>query len=408
MKFGFEAKQDKRFIPLLFAGDINVYSMARAFYEIYGIKPYVYGKYPAWPCKGSKIMNYTPNANADEQGVFFDIVNDFASHHSEDSVLLIGCGDSYVQLISGNMDKLPENVIAPYIPIDLMNDLINKEKFYEMCKDADIDHPETFVHRKEMGQDFKLPFEAPYIVKPANGIMYWKHPFEGQKKVFKENTKEDLFETLNAIYQSGYDDSVIIQDFVPGDDTYMRVLTSYSDKHGKVKLMSLGHVLLEEHTPHGIGNHAVIITEQNRELEERFRLLLEGMDYVGFSNFDIKYDKRDGKYKVFEINTRQGRSNYYVTAAGANLAQYVVEDYINDHPIDFKSVDKESLWMVVPKGVAFRYIKPLEYKEKMKELIRSGQAVNPLYYENDSGFLRRLSLFKSQLSHYYKFAKYMR
>ena len=106
---------------------------------------------------------------------------------------------------------------------------------------------------------------------------------------------------------------MIIQNFIPGDDTFMRVLTCYSDQTGKVRLMCLGHVLLEEHTPHGIGNHAVIITEHNKELEEQFQKLLDGMGYVGFSNFDIKFDQRDGKYKVFEINTRQGRSNYYVT-----------------------------------------------------------------------------------------------
>ena len=39
------------FVTLLFAGDINVYSMARAFHELYGIKPNVYGKYEALPCQ---------------------------------------------------------------------------------------------------------------------------------------------------------------------------------------------------------------------------------------------------------------------------------------------------------------------------------------------------------------------
>ena len=150
------------------------------------------------------------------------------------------------------------------------------------------------------------------------------------EKVYKAKDKFELLGILKDIYTSGYEDSIIIQDFIPGDDTYMRVLTSYSNKHGEVKLMALGHVLLEEHTPHGIGNHAVIITEHNKELTDTFKNLLEKMQYVGFSNFDIKYDQRDGKYKVFEINTRQGRSNYYVTGAGANLAKYVVEDYIQD------------------------------------------------------------------------------
>ena len=55
----------------------------------------------------------------------------------------------------------------------------------------------------------------------------------------------------------------------------MRVLTNYSDCHGQVKMMCLGHVLLEEHTPHGLGNHAVIITEHNEELAATFKKLLE-------------------------------------------------------------------------------------------------------------------------------------
>ncbi|MGI6730998.1 MAG: ATP-grasp domain-containing protein [Anaerovoracaceae bacterium] len=395
------------FIPLLFAGDINVYSMARAFYEEYRIKPYVFGKYNTGPCYDSKIMHYTANPQIDQQPVFLENVEKFSKEHKDKTILVLGCGDSYVQLISENMDLFPENVVAPYIHADMMNNLIHKEKFYKMCQENGVDYPNTFVHRKELGEDFQLPFEAPFIVKPSNGIEYWKHPFPTQKKVYKAKDKFELLGILKDIYTSGYEDSIIIQDFIPGDDTYMRVLTSYSNKHGEVKLMALGHVLLEEHTPHGIGNHAVIITEHNKELTDTFKNLLEKMQYVGFSNFDIKYDQRDGKYKVFEINTRQGRSNYYVTGAGANLAKYVVEDYIQDKKQDLKVISDNSLWLVIPKRVAFKYIKPQRYRNEMKKLISQGKYVNPLFYKEDNAFIRRLKLIKSQLGHYYKYKKYL-
>lgn len=54
------------------------------------------------------------------------------------------------------------------------------------------------------------------------------------------------------------------------------------------------------------------------------RKLLEDLKFTGFSNFDVKYDQRDGSFKFFDFNTRQGRSNYYVTNSGFNVAKYVV------------------------------------------------------------------------------------
>ena len=399
------------FVPLLFAGDINVYSVARAFHEEYGVRPAAYGKYMSWPCAGSRIIDYTANPKADVQDVFMSIVHDFAGIHREKKVILLGCGDSYVRLISQNLPNMPENVIAPYVAIALMDRLIHKEKFYELCEAAGIGYPDTFVYREGMAGSFALPFEGPFIVKPSNGIKYWEHPFPKQKKVFKADSREELSGIIRDIYDAGYDDSLIIQNFIPGDDSYMRVLTNYSDKDGNVRMMCLGHVLLEEHTPHGIGNHAAIITESHRPLEDKIKAFLESMKFTGYSNFDIKYDRRDGQYKVFELNPRQGRSNYYVTNAGENIARHIVDDYIDnkysDGGAECRNVTKESLWLVIPKKVAFDYIPHEEIKGQMKKLISEGRYVNPIEYAHDGGFVRRLRFLKSQAGHFFKYRKYL-
>ena len=138
----------------------------------------------------------------------------------------------------------------------------------------------------------------------------------------------------------------------------MRVVTNYSGADGKVRLMCVGHVLLEEHTDHAIGNHAVILTEPNEALCLKFKDFLEAVGFTGFSNFDIKYDQRDGKFKAFEINCRQGRSNYYVTGAGYNLARYLVEDRIEHTSAPLTVVENRHLWWVIPKAVAYDYVNP--------------------------------------------------
>ena len=168
--------------------------------------------------------------------------------------------------------------------------------------------------------------------------------------------------------------------------------------------MCLGHVLLEEHTPKGLGNHAAIITEYKPELTERFRKMLDDIGYKGFSNFDIKYDQRDNTYRFFEINTRQGRSNYYVTGSGFNVAKYFVEDYIYHNELPYEEATEEHLWMTVPKGVAYKHVKNPEYVAK--KLVSEGKMVNPVFKKGDLGLNRFLRMVKTHLKQYKYFDTY--
>ena len=398
---------NKEFIPVLMGNDINVYSMARAFHEEYDLKSTVFCKIASGPCKDSDIINLHPVEKIDESEVFVEHINQFALKNIHKTIMLIGCGDSYVEVISSNLNKLESNIVAPYMDFQYIEPLTDKENFYKLCQENNIDHPlTTVIHHEEEG-NIELNFDPPYVVKPSDSVEYWKHPFEGQDKVFIVQTKEEVKTIVEAIFGSGYKETVIIQEFIPGDDSNMRVLTCYSDQNARVKLMALGHVLLEEHTPTGIGNHAVILNDYNEDLNSKFKDFLEKINYKGFSNFDLKYDPRDGKYKAFELNPRQGRSNYYVTNSGYNLAKIVVDDYLNDKTfLGTEIVSNQRLWLVVPKRVAFMYVYSQENRQKMSELIIAGNYVNPLLYSKDRNIKRMLRVSKNILAHYKKFKQY--
>jgi D-aspartate ligase len=321
-------------------------------------------------------------------------------------ILLLGCGDNYLTAIAENLPKFPANVIAPYVSLNLMEGLIHKERFYALCDQYGINHPATFVYRRELGHGFELPFSGPFVVKPAESATYWDHPFDTQKKAYVVQTRAEVDAVLDDVYNHGYEDSMIIQDFIPGDDSFMRVVTNYSGEDGKVRLMCVGHVLLEEHTRHGIGNHAVIITEDEPELCAKLRAFLEDVRFTGFSNFDVKYDQRDGKFKVFEINCRQGRSNYYVTGAGHNLAKYLVEDRIEHKSAELLVTKNRHLWRVIPQQVAYDYI-PRKYHADMKALIDGGRWVNPLFYGADRALVHKLRIIRDQWRYKERYASSM-
>ena len=163
---------DLNFQPLLFGGDINVYSVARAFHEAYGVRSIAFGKYPSFPCHGSAILDYRVCPDNESADAFRRNVRAVAQEFPDKTVLLLGCGDSYVQLAAHCKDQLPDNVAAPYIDGALLDTLINKEKFYQLCDRYGIDHPATFIYDKSMGHDFTLPFDFIQVHFPGTGDVF--------------------------------------------------------------------------------------------------------------------------------------------------------------------------------------------------------------------------------------------
>ena len=396
---------DRDFVPLVFGSDINSYSVARALYEQYRVKTHVFGKYHTGPSFRSKIVDYTPNELIDRDDVFMDAVRTFAAAHADKKVLLIGCGDNYVALASRHRDEFPANVVAPYIDFSLMDTFQRKEEFYRFCDKHGLSRPGTFVYKKGAPLDFELDFPYPVILKPSDGIDYWAHPFATQYKVYVIESHEELVRVIGEIYASGYGDDLIIQDKIPGNDEQMRVLTTYSDRMGRVKMMCLGHVLLEEHSPHAGGNHAVIVTEPELGPLARVGELLEDLGYRGFANFDVKYDERDGQLKFLDFNTRQGRSNYYVTGSGLNVAKYLVEDWIYERELALETPAEPHLWSVVPKSVIKRHVKDPANREQALALWRAGKRENPVFMRGDNGFNRTLRMWHTYLGYVKDFAE---
>lgn len=375
-------------IPVLLGGDLNSYNVARAFHEEYGVASHVFGRYPIGPTQNSKIIEFHTVPNLDTPQILVEELTNFAEKQEEGaSLVLLGCTDDYATLIIKNKEKLEPYYICPYMDAPLMDELVSKAVFYKMCDKYGIDYPKTkildgVVSEDELSED-ALGFKYPLIVKPSSSIAYWKHPFDGMKKVYTAENKEEAASIIKQIYASGYDDQMIVQDMIPGDDSNMNVLTAYSDKDCHVRMMCLGHVLLEEHTPKGLGNHAAIITEYNPELTKKFKAMLEDIGYRGFSNFDIKFDPRDNSLRAFEINLRQGRSNFYITAAGINIAHLIVEDYILCRELEYAECRERHLWRVIPKRVIFKYVHDEKSKKDARELIRAKKSTCSLLYPYD-------------------------
>ena len=177
-----------------------------------------------------------------------------------------------------------------------------------------------------------------------------------------------------------------------------------------MKLLSFAQIGLQEHSKNMVGNAAVLINGYNQfggtdEICEKLKSFLENIGYCGFAEFDLKYDYRDNKFKVLEINARQGRSSYYITALGCNPVSILADDLIFNNCKDYGVLKDEVLLSFVPKGIIKKYIVNKDYKDKALALYKK-QHLNPLVFNKDTDFKRKLYLLKKKLRYYkeYKYA----
>lgn len=400
---------ERKFLPVILGSDENAYGFSRAFYEVYGIKPTLICRQRLVATQFSRIVNIEQADDFDTPEVFIKKLTEFAANRKED-LLLIPCSDRYTELAVKHRDELSRYYKNKFISEDLLNKFITKEKFYALCDEYNLRYPKTVIctYENRLTITDNLPFDFPIVVKAnnSNGYEFLNCSFEGKKKVFFVNSKEEYIKIITEMNKSTYKDNLILQEFIPGDDTNMRVMNCYSDSEGKVKLMCLGRPILEEYTPAALGNYTAIVTDYDEKLYAKIKIFLEDIGYVGFSNFDLKYDAKNKEYVLFEINPRQGRSSFFVTAAGYNLAEFLARDVIYGEKNPTVYGKNEHLWISVPKKVLLKYIFNDEVAAQVKRLLKEKKYDYTLFYKKDFNILRYIKMKRYVNRHYEGYKKY--
>ena len=400
-------KQD--FLPIILGSDENAYGTARLFREAYPeVTPLLLCTAQLIPTRHSKLFTCRILEGFEREDVFPDallgVLRECAGDYER--LLVIPCSDYYTGLLCRHYDHFEGLIANRFIPEPLLDTFDTKDKFYALCERFDMDYPKTAVAAPEERIEIvdHLPFGFPIVVKPenSNALDYLRCHFEGQKKVYFFDTREEYLAMVRSMNGSSYRGKLILQEFIPGGDDAMRVLNSYSDTDGRVRAMCLGQPVLEYYDPKSAGNYAAIVSRGDTLLYDKIQQFLEALGYVGFSNIDMKYDRRTGRYVLFEINPRLGRSSYFCRAAGLNMMQLLTEDVVYGRRSACVYNEATALWSNVPRGILKRYVTSPALREELAGL----KATHTLWCSGDLPPARFYRLARYYAAQYKNFARY--
>lgn len=398
------ALKNQSFVPIILGGNLGSYSTARSFYEAYQVTSLVMCTLVTGPINHSKFIKPVVEPNMMQPETLFQRLKEINMQYPNAKKIILASTDNLVELLINHKENFPKDWIIPYVDKDTFYRSTNKASFYAICEDIGVPYPKTLVIDQ---YEESLPFDFPIIIKPTDSMKYHAIDYPGKEKVYICKDQSTYKKIIQEMKDNGYDAEIILQEYIPGDDSLVGVATVYSSHQtGEVKVVSFGQTLLEDHTPSAIGNHLVILTRHEEQIVSDVKKLIKATGWTGFSNFDVKYDTRDQTYKFFELNARLGRSNYYVTAAGKNTAVYYVKDFIEKSPIEFSIANEQVLYSAVPKSLLLQNLSSEKMKQIVRQLYKSSKVYHPLHSKDERNFKRKLYVKIATFNYFKKFRDY--
>lgn len=335
------------FVPVITGGDLGAYSLAREFHEAYGVKSAVVPTAENLVVGGSQITQlYPAGAMFDPEHVIDHLAHVAATLRKDGSRPLV-LSPGYDHLARIMVEHSDEFRAMGYVFAELTTEQLDqaalKENFYALCETLGIKYPRTATldcaEGSQIIEDFVVSlaapdWEYPLILKAGDGGEWANTRFEGRRKVHYLDTPQELSEVLHRAIAAGYTGQLIIQQFIPGPDSNLRILTHFRDRTGSNVLTGLAEVLVEDHARGLEGNARAVAAISDPDIEAQGAKLMHALDWHGFGMFDIKVHEQTGEAYFLEMNPRLGRHHYYLTVAGANPAEYMYREFIagTDHP----------------------------------------------------------------------------
>jgi D-aspartate ligase len=311
-------------------------SLGRLGVSVYGIdaerlSPIFFSRY----CRGKFIWD-VHTAPAAETLAYLEEASDRIGRRA----LLIPTSDVSAMFVDEHAERLAERFIFPRRDAALVRSLCNKREMYYLAKKWNVNTPETaFPESRDEVFKYLKAARFPILIKPIYSLVpgrkFWRMTIV--------NSERELVEFYDRVETPGQP-NVMLQEYIPGSDEMTWTFNGYFDSDSECRVAFTGRKL--RNFPAYFGQASLAVCADNDYVRDTTIRFMKNIGYRGPLDLGYRFDARDGKYKVNDINPRVGAMfRLFVGTNGVDVVRALYQD-MTGQPIRPAKAPEGRKWIV--------------------------------------------------------------
>jgi len=217
--------------------------------------------------------------------------------------ILIATSDETSELVADHREELSRHFIFPQNNGALIRGLASKKEMFYLAKKHGVPVPHTdFPESIEDVVEYAKKSVFPVMLKGIYGNLLME---KTGLKMFIARDGDALLDAYKRMATPGVP-NLMLQEYIPGADDEVYIFNGYFDADSRCLASFTGHKLRQ--FPIHTGCASLGICAWDGVVSERTTRFMRDIGYRGILDIGYRYDRRDGLYKVLDINPRIGQA----------------------------------------------------------------------------------------------------
>jgi predicted ATP-grasp superfamily ATP-dependent carboligase/ubiquinone/menaquinone biosynthesis C-methylase UbiE len=241
--------------------------------------------------------------------------------------ILIPTWDEMAVFAAEHFEILKTGFIYPQQPASLARSLCSKKEMAGLARQCGVATPEVVFPRSlnEVEQYIETA-RFPVMLKGIDGNRLKERT--GKKMVIVYSPRQ--LRQMYAEMEDAEEPNLMLQEYIPGGDDSIWMFNGYFNESSECLAGFTGRKLRQ--TPIHTGMTSLGVCLRNEVVERTTKEFMRALGYRGILDIGYRFDPRDGKYKVLDINPRIGATfRLFVAENGMDVARVLYLDMTGQH-----------------------------------------------------------------------------